>query len=109
MFCLTDHRVRVRRLRGHRAASSTFIEQITVRKRGIIVWGVIVHNIFSSVLRITSTLKVQNYAHDFLQLYFHPNFQGVSTITFHPYNALLDTACLTLNALEDVQVLLCLV
>ncbi|UYV71450.1 hypothetical protein LAZ67_8003270 [Cordylochernes scorpioides] len=91
-FCLSSdsRRVRVWRRRGERSNPAAIVERPTVRQRGIMVWGAIVYDSRSPLLRIQGTMTAQRYVDDVLR---------------PQDNARPHTARISQQALQDVQML----
>ncbi|UYV70417.1 hypothetical protein LAZ67_7002938 [Cordylochernes scorpioides] len=106
-FCLSSdsRRVRVWRRRGERSNPAAIVERPTVRQRGIMVWGAIVYDSRSPLLRIQGTMTAQRYVDDVLRPVTLPYLQGVPNALYQQDNARPHTARISQQALQDVQML----
>ncbi|UYV82649.1 hypothetical protein LAZ67_22000377 [Cordylochernes scorpioides] len=93
-FCLSSdsRRVRVWRRRGERSNPAAIVERPTVRQRGIMVWGAIVYDSRSPLLRIQGTMTAQRYVDDVLRPVTLPYLQGVPNALYQQDNARPHTA-----------------
>ncbi|UYV60770.1 TIGD4 [Cordylochernes scorpioides] len=106
-FCLSSdsRRVRVWRRRGERSNPAAIVERTTVRQRGIMVWGAIAYDSRSPSLRIQGTMTAQRYVDDVLRPVTLPYLQGVPNALYQQDNARPQTARISQQALQDVQML----
>ncbi|UYV63297.1 hypothetical protein LAZ67_2003685 [Cordylochernes scorpioides] len=106
-FCLSSdsRRVRVWRRRGERSNPAAIVERPTVRQRVIMVWGAIVYDSRSPLLRIQGTMTAQRYVDDVLRPVTLPYLQGVPNALYQQDNARPHTARISQQALQDVQML----
>ncbi|UYV84724.1 hypothetical protein LAZ67_X003220 [Cordylochernes scorpioides] len=106
-FCLSSDscRVRVWGRRGERSNPAAIVERPTVRQRGIMVWGAIAYDSRSPLLRIQGTMTAQRYVDDVLRPVTLPYLQGVPNALYQQDNARPHTACISQQALQDVQML----
>ncbi|UYV76224.1 hypothetical protein LAZ67_13003088 [Cordylochernes scorpioides] len=106
-FCLSSdsRRVRVWRRRGERSNPAAIVERLTVRQRGIMVWGAIAYDSRSPLLRIQGTMTAQRYVDDVLRPVTLPYLQGVPNALYQQDNARPHTARISQQALQDVQML----
>ncbi|UYV68251.1 hypothetical protein LAZ67_5003618, partial [Cordylochernes scorpioides] len=106
-FCLSSdsRRVRVWRRRGERFNPAAIVERLTVRQRGIMVWGAIAYDSRSPLLRIQGTMTAQRYVDDVLRPVTLPYLQGVPNALYQQDNVRPHTACISQQALQDVQML----
>ncbi|UYV77807.1 hypothetical protein LAZ67_15002372 [Cordylochernes scorpioides] len=106
-FCLSSdsRRVRVWRRRGERSNPAAIVERPTVRQRGIMVWGAIAYDSRSPLLRIQGTMTAQRYVDDVLRPVTLPYLQGVPNALYQQDNARPHTACISQQALQDLQML----
>ncbi|UYV72159.1 hypothetical protein LAZ67_9002009, partial [Cordylochernes scorpioides] len=106
-FCLSSYsrRVRVWRRRGERSNPAAIVERPTVRQRGIMVWGAIAYDSRSPLLRIQGTMTAQRYVDDVLRPVTLPYLQGIPNALYQQDNARPHTACISQQALQDVQML----
>ncbi|UYV65712.1 hypothetical protein LAZ67_3005199 [Cordylochernes scorpioides] len=106
-FCLSSdsRRVRVWRRRGERSNPAAIVERPTVRQRGIMVWGAIAYDSRSPLLCIQGTMTAQRYVDDVLRPVTFPYLQGVPNALYQQDNARPHTACISQQALQDVQML----
>ncbi|UYV62802.1 Transposase [Cordylochernes scorpioides] len=106
-FCLSSdsRRVRVWRRRGERFNPAAIVERPTVRQRRIMVWGPIVYDSRSPLLRIQGTMTAQRYVDDVLRPVTLPYLQGVPNALYQQDNARPHTARISQQALQDVQML----
>ncbi|UYV82869.1 hypothetical protein LAZ67_22001161 [Cordylochernes scorpioides] len=106
-FCLSSdsRRVRVWRRRGERSNPAAIVERLTVRQRGIMVWGAIAYDSRSPLLRIQGTMTAQRYVDDVLRPVTLPYLQGVPNALNQQDNARPHTARISQQALQDVQML----
>ncbi|UYV75674.1 Transposase [Cordylochernes scorpioides] len=102
---LDSRRVRVWRRRGERSNPAAIVESPTVRQRGIMVWGAIVYDSRSPLLRIQGTMTAQRYVDDVLRPVTLPYLQGVLNALYQQDNARPHTARISQQALQDVQML----
>ncbi|UYV84691.1 hypothetical protein LAZ67_X003114 [Cordylochernes scorpioides] len=101
-FCLSSdsRRVRVWRRRGERSNPAAIVERPTVRQRGIMVWGAIVYDSRSPLLRIQGTMTAQRYVDDVLRPVTLPYLQGVPNALYQQDNARPHTARISQKALQ---------
>ncbi|UYV67846.1 hypothetical protein LAZ67_5002211 [Cordylochernes scorpioides] len=106
-FCLSSdsRRVRVWRRRGERSNPAAIVERPTVRQRGIMVWGAILYDSRSPLLRIQGIMTAQRYVDDVLRPVTLPYLQGVPNALYQHDNARPHTARISQQALQDVQML----
>ncbi|UYV61301.1 hypothetical protein LAZ67_1004273 [Cordylochernes scorpioides] len=106
-FCLSSdsRRVRVWRRRGERSNPAAIVERPTVRQRRIMVWGAIAYDSRSPLLRIQGTMTAQRYVDDVLRPVTLPYLQGVPNALYQQDNARPNTARISQQALQDVQML----
>ncbi|UYV70167.1 RET [Cordylochernes scorpioides] len=106
-FCLfsDSRRVRVWRRRGERSNLAAIVERLTVRQRGIMVWGAIAYDSRSPLLRIQGTMTAQRYVDEVLRPVTLPYLQGVPNALYQQDNARPHTARISQQALQDVQML----
>ncbi|UYV68873.1 hypothetical protein LAZ67_6001392 [Cordylochernes scorpioides] len=106
-FCLSSdsRRVRMWRRRGERSNPAAIVERPTVRQRGIMVWGAIAYDSRSPLLRIQGTMTAQRYVDDVLRPVTLPYLQEVPNALYQQDNARPHTACISQQALQDVQML----
>ncbi|UYV67574.1 ADCY1 [Cordylochernes scorpioides] len=102
-FCLSSdsRRVRVWRRRGERSNPAAIVERLTVRQRGIMVWGAIAYDSRSPLLRIQGTMTAQRYVDDVLRPVTLPYLQGVPNALYQQDNARPHTARISQQALQD--------
>ncbi|UYV61769.1 hypothetical protein LAZ67_1006441 [Cordylochernes scorpioides] len=106
-FCLSSdsRRVRVWRRRGERSNPAAIVERLTVRQRGIMVWGAIAYDSRSPLLCIQGTMTAQRYVDDVLRPVTLPYLQGVPNALYQQDNARPHTTRISQQALQDVQML----
>ncbi|GFV04238.1 transposable element Tcb1 transposase [Trichonephila clavipes] len=83
-FCFFNDslRIRVWRRRGERFNPAVTVERPTARQRGIMVWGAIVSDSTSPLVRIQGTLNAQRYVQNVLRPVEIPYLQGCPTLFF---------------------------
>ncbi|GFT89363.1 transposable element Tcb2 transposase [Trichonephila clavipes] len=69
------NRVHVWRLRGKCLNPAFVLQRHTTPTAGVMVWGTIVHNTWSSLVLIRGTMTAQRYVHDILQPHVLPLMQ----------------------------------
>ncbi|UYV84471.1 hypothetical protein LAZ67_X002311, partial [Cordylochernes scorpioides] len=106
-FCLSSdsRRVRVWRRRGERSNPAAIGERLTVRQRGIMVWGAIAYDSRSPLLRIQGSMTAQRYVDDVLRPVTLPYLQGVPNALYQQASARPHTARISQQSLQDVQML----
>ncbi|UYV64166.1 hypothetical protein LAZ67_2006860, partial [Cordylochernes scorpioides] len=104
-FCLSSdsRRVRVWRRRGERSNPAAIVERLTVRQRGIMVWGAIAYDSRSPLLHIQGTMTAKRYVDDVLRPVTLPYLQGVPNSLYQQDNARPHTALISQQVLQDVQ------
>ncbi|GFV12374.1 transposable element Tc1 transposase [Trichonephila clavipes] len=106
-FCFFNdsQRVRVWRRRGERSNSAVTVERPTARLRDIMVWGAIVYDSTSPLVRIQGTLNAQRYVQNVLHPVAIPYLQGLPNAIFQQDNARPHTTRISQHALRGIQML----